>query len=168
MDISCIVASTGEMNQRQNSWSDWLLPCVASLALHASFAAPLIALHFNWGNRPDVIDAKLLDIADSNSAKGPANRPADKDAIREISNKEMVQRLNLPMGFPRDLRCSVWVLVARDGKVLEATVSQTSGNANFDHAIIDAIFKSSPFPRPPAEELEDGVYRFQLKFGGDD
>lgn len=156
------------MNQRQNTWNDWLLPCVASLALHASFGTPLIALHFNWGNRSDIIDAKVLDIADSNSPKGPAKHPADKDAIREISNREMVQRLNLPMGFPKDLRCSVSVLVTKDGTVLEATVTQTSGNGDFDHAIIDAIFKSSPFPKPPPEELEAGVYRVQLKFGGDD
>lgn len=153
------------MNQRQNTWNYWLAPCVASLVLHASLGALLTGLYANWGNRADVIDAKVLDIADSNSSKGPAKRPADKDAIREVSNSEMIRRLNLPMGFPRDLRCSVSVLVARDGKVLEATVIQTSGNGDFDHAIIDAIFRSSPFPKPRTEELEGGAYRFQLKFG---
>lgn len=156
------------MNQRQNIWNVWLLPCVASLALHASLGVPLIALHSNWGIRSDIIDAKVLDIADSNSPKAQAKRPADKDATREISNREMIQRLNLPMGFPKDLRCSVSVLVAQDGKVLEATVTQTSGNGDFDHSIIEAIFKSSPFPKPPPEELKAGVYRFQLKFGGND
>lgn len=156
------------MNQRQSVWREWLLPCIASLALHASFGAPLVTLFSTWGNQAEAIDAKVLDIADSNSPKPPAKRSEDKNSAREVSNQEMIQRLNLPMGFPKDLKCSVSVLVAEDGKVLEATVTQTSGNDDFDHSIVEAIFKSSPFPRPPPEELGGGVYRFQLRFGGDD
>jgi protein TonB len=60
--------------------------------------------------------------------------------------------------FPRDslasaLRCGegkvvVMVRVARDGRVLEVEVRQSSGRAPIDEAEVNALWRASPLPPP--------------------
>lgn len=145
--------------------SEWLVPGAISLLIHAGIVVLALALHANWNRGTDIIDAEALDIADSNSVKQVANKPPEKRGAREVSNQEMVERLSLPMGLPRNLKCSIAVTVARDGRVLEATMTQSTGNREFDRSIVDAVFKSSPFPKPSGDQLEAGVYRFELRLG---
>jgi TonB family protein len=155
------------MEQGQNGWIQWILPGAASLLVHTGLALTALALHVTWSSGANVIEAQVLDIADSNSPKSPPKPIYDKLAAHEVSNQEMVERLNLPMGFPRDLKCSLAVAVAYDGEVLEAIVTRSSGSPQFDRSIIEAVFKSSPFPRPSADQLQAGIYRFELKLGED-
>jgi TonB family protein len=155
------------MERGQNGWIQWMLPGAASLLAHTGLALTALAVHVTWHSGANLIEAQVLDIADSNSPKSPPNLIYDNHAAHAVSNQEMVERLNLPMGFPRDLKCSVAVAVAYDGKVVEAMVTRSSGNLQFDRSIIAAVFKSSPFPRPSADQLEAGIYRFELKLGED-
>ena len=145
--------------------SEWLIPGTVSLLVHAGIVALAFALHANWNRETGMIDAEALDIADSNSLKQVADKPLEKTGTREVSNQEMMERLSLPMGLPRNLKCSIAVTVARDGRVLEATMTQSTGNREFDRSIVEAVFKSSPFPKPSGDQLESGVYRFELRLG---
>jgi TonB family protein len=154
-----------EPETRGRRSSKWLIPGAISLLIHAGIVVLAFALHANWNRETGIIDAEALDIADSNSLKQVANRPLEKSGAREISNQEMVERLSLPMGLPRNLKCSIAVTVARDGQVLEATMTQSTGNRDFDRSIVEAVFKSSPFPKPSGDQLEAGVYRFELRLG---
>lgn len=113
----------------------------------------------------DIIKAEALDIADSNHPIEKRELAGKERASHEVSNQELVQRLNLPMGLPRNLRCSVEVTVGPDGRVLDATVTHSTGNDKFDRSIVDAVYRSSPFPKPFADQLQSGVYRFELHVG---
>lgn len=57
----------------------------------------------------------------------------------------------------REGRVVVIVHIARDGRVLEVEVRQSSGQAMIDDAETDAIWRASPLPQPPAELLGDPV-----------
>lgn len=152
---------------RSNSfdWTEWLVPGAISLLAHVGLVVFAVALHASWKGSADIIKAEVLDIADSNSLKKAADPVLDKRATREVSNQEMVERLNLPMGLPRNMKCSVVVAVARDGQVLEAIMTESTGNPEFDRSIVEAVYKSSPFPKPSADQLQAGVYRFELHLG---
>ncbi|WP_298357160.1 energy transducer TonB [Rhodoblastus sp.] len=113
----------------------------------------------------DIIKAEALDIADSNHPIEKRELAGKERASHEVSNQELVQRLNLPMGLPRNLRCSVEVTVDANGKVLDAVVTRGTGNDKFDQSIVEAVYRSSPFPKPSADQLRSGVYRFELHIG---
>ncbi len=113
----------------------------------------------------DIIKAEALDIADSNHPIEKRERAGKERASHEVSNEELVHRLNLPMGLPRNLRCSVAVTVGPSGEVLDAVVTRGAGNEKFDRSIVEAVYRSSPFPKPSADQLRSGVYRFELHVG---
>ncbi len=152
-------------DMKRFNWTEWVIPGTASLLVHAGLVVSVLALYSNRIGTADIIKAQVLDIADSNSPREPLKPLSDRHGTREISNQEMVERLNLPMGLPRDLRCSVAIAVARDGRVLEAVVTRSTGNLKFDQSIVEAVYKSSPFPKPLADQPQAGVYRFELRLG---
>jgi TonB family protein len=51
----------------------------------------------------------------------------------------------------------VMVRVARDGRVLEVEVRQSSGRAPLDDAEVHAIWRASPLPPPPPEFVGNPV-----------
>jgi protein TonB len=51
----------------------------------------------------------------------------------------------------------VMVRVARDGRVLEVEVRQSSGRAPLDDAEVHAIWRASPLPPPPPEIVGNPV-----------
>jgi protein TonB len=51
----------------------------------------------------------------------------------------------------------VMVRVARDGRVLEVEVRQSSGRAPLDDAEVHAIWRASPLPPPPQEFVGNPV-----------
>ena len=51
----------------------------------------------------------------------------------------------------------VMVRVARDGRVLEVEVRQSSGRAPLDDAEVHAIWRASPLPPPPPELVGNPV-----------
>ena len=51
----------------------------------------------------------------------------------------------------------VAVRVARDGRVLEVEVRQSSGRAPLDDAEVHAVWRASPLPPPPPELLGNPV-----------
>jgi periplasmic protein TonB len=51
----------------------------------------------------------------------------------------------------------VMVRVARDGRVLEVEVRQSSGRAPIDEAEVNALWRASPLPPPPPEFVGDPV-----------
>lgn len=150
---------------KSRDWFDWVIPGAISILVHLGLVASIFASAPSLLGAGDIIKAELLDIADSNSLRKKLDATGKEAATHEVSNEEMVQRLNLPLGLPRNLRCSVAVTVARDGEVLEVVVTRSTGDPKFDRSIVEAVFKSSPFPKPSADDLQAGVYRFELRIG---
>jgi colicin import membrane protein len=72
--------------------------------------------------------------------------------------------LSVPTAIPESERASlkvvVLIMVAPNGKVLKRSIETSSGNALFDSAVLNAIDKSSPLPKPPVEiqdAMKDGA-----------
>jgi TonB family protein len=63
------------------------------------------------------------------------------------------------------LRARVVLKISRTGEVLQANLSQSSGNALFDNAVLSAVKKASPFS-PPPEAVRDLLQRdgVQMEF----
>ncbi|HEY4185047.1 MAG TPA: TonB family protein [Polyangia bacterium] len=57
---------------------------------------------------------------------------------------------------PRE--ATIALTIRWDGTVAEATVRSSSSSTEFDHAAVDAIRKSAPFPLPTSEVLSDDGY----------
>jgi len=61
---------------------------------------------------------------------------------------------------PDGLNALVVVKIADDGNISEASISQSSGNADFDALALNAVKNAAPFPTPPVsvrETLHSGV-----------
>lgn len=150
---------------RPAQWTGWAAPAAISFLAHFALVAVVIFWGHGWMAAGDIIKAEALDIADSNHPIEKREFAGKERASHEVSNEELVQRLNLPMGLPRNLRCSVAVTVGPNGKVLDAVVTHSTGNEKFDQSIVESVYLSSPFPKPSADQLQSGVYRFELHIG---
>lgn len=64
-----------------------------------------------------------------------------------------------PANTPKDLKCSMEVVLQRDGVVLEAKMTGSSGNKDFDIAMDNAVRNSSPWPVPADQELFDSAFK---------
>ena len=70
------------------------------------------------------------------------------------SIKEKVQRhWRRPVGVPAGLSVKIRVAQIPGGDVVSATVTQSSGNVEFDRSVEAAVFKASPLPRPRDPDL---------------
>lgn len=65
----------------------------------------------------------------------------------------------------KDSRASVIISlkIARNGKILDASVEKSSGNTVFDESLLSAVWKASPFPPLPAE-FEGNYLETGLRF----
>jgi len=65
-------------------------------------------------------------------------------------------------------QATVAVTIRWDGTVAEATVRSFSGSNDFDHAALDALRKSGPFPLPTSDVLsDDGYAHFEWTLASD-
>lgn len=66
---------------------------------------------------------------------------------------DVLEKFNPPANVKR--RAMVNYVVRRDGSITDARIVDSSGNADFDKAAMDAITRSNPFPYLPAEYQQD-------------
>ena len=65
-------------------------------------------------------------------------------------------------------QATVALTIRWDGTVAEATMRAFSGSNDFDHAAVDALRKSGPFPLPTPDVLsDDGYAHFEWTLSGD-
>ncbi len=152
-------------NLRSAGWTKWPLPATISFLAHLSLVAAIFLSGRQWMAANEIIKAQAVDIADSNHPPEQREIAGKEPDTHEVSNEQLVQRLNLPMGLPENMRCSVAVTVDPQGKVLDASVTQGTGDEKLDLSIVQAVYRSSPFPKPTSDQLQSGVYRFKLHIG---
>ncbi|MBD65655.1 MAG: hypothetical protein CME62_10645 [Halobacteriovoraceae bacterium] len=51
----------------------------------------------------------------------------------------------------QDLRCRLRLYISSVGKIIKIEIFESSGELEYDNKAIEAVRKSSPFPKPPAE-----------------
>ncbi|WP_460036049.1 cell envelope integrity protein TolA, partial [Methylothermus subterraneus] len=69
-----------------------------------------------------------------------------------------------PQSYHAGLSCIIRVRLAPGGKVLEATVIRSSGNAAFDRSAEVAVHKASPLPIPSDPEAFAAFQEFNFLF----
>ncbi len=69
-------------------------------------------------------------------------------------------RLNLP----EDLSCLILIRMLEGGKVVEASIVKSSGNALFDTRAETAVYSASPLPVPDEERLFNKIRTLEIEF----
>lgn len=70
----------------------------------------------------------------------------------------------MPPGVPDEARAEFLVTLLPGGRVLNARLSKSSGNAAYDAAVERAILKSDPLPLPPDSSLFNRFRELKLGF----
>ena len=86
------------------------------------------------------------------NAENAARAKAESDWIRSIQNK-VRGNVILPPDIPGNPEAIFDVVQLPTGEILDAKLRKSSGVPAYDDAVLRAIYKSSPLPRPPRPEL---------------
>jgi colicin import membrane protein len=65
-----------------------------------------------------------------------------------------------PAGTPKGLTCSVRVEQIPGGEVVSAVVTSSCGSVALDRSVIEAVYRSSPLPKPQDPSLFDRELNF--------
>lgn len=99
-----------------------------------------------------------------------AATPAPSHAALEIYQKILWQQVasRRPPGIHLEGEAVVAFTLDRAGRLLFASIEQTSGNKLLDRLALRTVRTAAPFPSPPVElvpaDLPNGVLRFSLAF----
>ena len=85
------------------------------------------------------------------------------DQIRE----EIEENWRRPSQQTEGLQVLIRVRVGRNGDVLSAIVTESSGDPQFDHSAELAVMKASPLPFPTNPKYYDFIKEFNLRFNPD-
>ncbi len=86
-----------------------------------------------------------------------------------LIKQKVTQNWIRPVGARKGMRCTVTVRVTPGGQVIEARVTQSSGNAAFDRSAESAVYKATPLPVPTDKGLFDAHFReFYFVFNPED
>lgn len=106
-------------------------------------------------------------LSAGSAATGDNNKQADNIFVGYVQTIPDVVRpyWKLPSYLlEKDLRCRLRIFLSANGKLLKTEIFESSGVLEFDNKAIDAVKKSSPFPRPP-KEAQSRVVRGDLILG---
>ncbi|VFM95187.1 MAG: Cell division and transport-associated protein TolA [Candidatus Kentron sp. G] len=67
-----------------------------------------------------------------------------------------------PPGAAKGLKCKLKVTQTQDGRVLDVSITVSSGNPGFDRSAVAAVFKASPLPKPRDSSVFDRNIVFTL------
>lgn len=81
-------------------------------------------------------------------------RLARAGSMYGLEIRRAIDRQKLPDLFSAQLasyksRIQIAIQISREGRLVKADVTQTSGNNRFDSALLACIRRAAPFPRPP-------------------
>jgi colicin import membrane protein len=74
------------------------------------------------------------------------------------------QNWRLPQGSRHDSSCLLKITLTPEGRVLNVSVVQSSGDSTFDQSAIAAVYRASPLPVPSAPEAMAVFRSFNFKF----
>ncbi|RKZ36615.1 MAG: cell envelope integrity protein TolA [Gammaproteobacteria bacterium] len=107
------------------------------------------------------------DLQKQLAAEQPAldrRRQAVQDRRRDeytASIHDKVKRnWRVPIGVPSNLKCTVRVEQIPGGEVIRVVVTKSSGNVAFDRSVENAVYRSTPLPKPKDPAIFDRVILF--------
>ena len=82
----------------------------------------------------------------------------------KILIKQKVKRNWVDPGGSKGLESTIKVRLAASGDVLEVQTTHSSGDDVFDRSGVNAVYKASPLPVPPDQDLFDEFREIEFKF----
>ncbi|MEK7207427.1 MAG: cell envelope integrity protein TolA [Pseudomonadota bacterium] len=93
-----------------------------------------------------------------------ARASSEVNKYKALIRQRVSRSWSRPMGAVRGLQCVVKVRLTPSGDVLGATVVRSSGNAQFDRSVENAVYKSAPLPLPEDPALFDNFREIEFLF----
>jgi len=92
-----------------------------------------------------------------NAGPNPGTDPAFRELVRWLDGVR--SRINSRWSVPTETRPAervtvVGVRIGDDGRLIAATIHETSGDELFDRSAVSAVFQAAPFPPVPADVSE--------------
>lgn len=98
-------------------------------------------------------EARQLKQQRDEQAASQRVRSRDFEAWKEKVRGKIRGNINLPPGIQGNPEAIISITQLPSGEVLDVKVSRSSGNQTLDAAVVNAIKKSSPLPKPTDPEL---------------
>lgn len=92
---------------------------------------------------------------------------SEVDKYKALIRQRVSRSWNRPVGVTKGLTCVVHVRLTPGGEVLSATVTRSSGNAQFDRSVEYAVYKAAPLPLPEDPTLFDNFREIEFTFDPD-
>ncbi|MCK0715790.1 cell envelope integrity protein TolA [Chromohalobacter sarecensis] len=122
------------------------------------------AAQANESSLDSMISDEEQSIANAEQASEAAN------GFKNLVRRYVEQSWNVPSNASSELRAIVRIQLLPTGELVNATITQSSGNSAFDHSVINAVEKAAPFRE--MRELDasvKGQFReFNLDFNPED
>jgi len=116
------------------------------------------------------IDTKKISSRTSVRGGGRAVNPVIVNLFKERIYNEIRPNFNIPPNITIDKRLEALIFfkIDENGRVLEVSVKETSGDLAFDDFCVKAIHKSAPLTPPPPELIDQAKYEgFLLPFSNE-
>lgn len=137
----------------------------------AARPAPTRVADDNTGRRSRLFDAfsKTSKKAHDDPLEGTADGDPEGNSATQVGDpyfglidRNVRRNFNVPAAIPeadrRALKTLVWIKLTPDGVLQSVKVHTSSGNALYDNAVLAAVKKAGPFPKPP-DHLRDELTR---------
>jgi colicin import membrane protein len=102
------------------------------------------------------------ELAREQAARAASEREVKLAQWAEMLARHVERNWVRPPGAPEDFECTVRVQQLPDGTVTSARIVKSCGNALLDKSVEDAVFRSSPLPKPADPSVFDRDLDFRF------
>lgn len=100
-------------------------------------------------------EARVRDLQREQQAREASEREKQLAQWADVLSRHVARNWVRPPGTAEDFSCTVRVQLLPDGSVTSAKIVKSCGNGLLDKSVEDAVFRSSPVPKPADPSVFD-------------
>jgi len=100
-------------------------------------------------------ESRTRELEREQAARAASEREVKTAQWADALVRHVQQNYQTPPGAPPDFTCQVHMQLLPDGTVTNAKIVKSCGSAPLDRAVEDAVYRSSPMPRPADPSVFD-------------
>lgn len=100
-------------------------------------------------------ETRTRELEREQAARAASEREVKTAQWADVLVRHVQQNYQTPPGAPPDFTCQVRMQLLPDGTVTNAKIVKSCGSAPLDRAVEDAVYRSSPMPRPADPSVFD-------------
>lgn len=105
-----------------------------------------------------------VEIGSSSSHLTESEINESKNALATEIHNKVINNWLRPITAADELACTIEVKMLPSGELVNSIIVKSSGNLEFDQSALEAVSKSSPFPKIPHKDLYRYFMQFQFVF----